>query len=327
MEQAVTTATEKNDKRRALGRGLDSLLPSGPRIVAGTAVASATAQSPANAATAARSSSAAPAAAPGAAVMEIELDKIDQNPYQTRRYFSEDLLNDLADSIKISGVVQPIVVRPGREGRYVLVLGERRCRASKLAEKTTIPAIVRTVSDQQAAEMTVIENLQRQDLNCMEAANAYGKLSQDFGMTQEQIAGRVGVSRETVANYLRLLKLPGGVVFFLEHGALGFSEARALLRLIDSPKDLEEIARLAVRDHLSVAKIEEMVEGLHAVAPPKPVKKKWIDPNVAAVQTEMERSLGMRVQVKDRNGKGKIVIQYGSLEDFDRVVELLSKRS
>jgi ParB family transcriptional regulator, chromosome partitioning protein len=323
-----TATTEKNDKRRALGRGLDSLLPSGPRIVAGTAVASATAQSPANAATAAQSSSAAPAAAPGAAVMEIELDKIDQNPYQTRKDFSDSRLWELADSIKISGVVQPIVVRPGREGRYVLVLGERRCRASKLAEKATIPAIVRTVSDQQAAEMTVIENLQRQDLNCMEAANAYGKLSQDFGMTQEQIAGRVGVSRETVANYLRLLKLPGGVIFFLEHGALGFSEARALLRLIDSPKDMEEIARLAVRDHLSVAKIDELVDGLHAVAPPlKPVKKKWIDPNVAAVQTEMERSLGMRVQVKDRNGKGKIVIQYASLEDFDRLVEMLSKRS
>jgi ParB family transcriptional regulator, chromosome partitioning protein len=319
---AAEKIQDKNDKRRALGRGLDSLLPSGPRIVAGTAMTMPTVQSGTDGAATVQTP-----AAPGAAVMEIELDKIDQNPYQTRVQFNEKLLQELAESIKTSGVVQPIVVRPGREGRYVLILGERRCRASKLAGKATIPAMVRAVSDQQAAEMTVIENLQRQDLNCMEAANAYGKLSQDFGMTQEQIAGRVGVSRETIANYLRLLKLPLNVIRHLEYGTLGFSEARVLLRLIDTPEDLDNIAQQAVKEHLSVAKIEELVDGLHAVEAPKPAKKKWIDPNVAAVQTEMERTLGMRVQVKDRNGKGKIVIQYASLEDFDRVVEMLSKRS
>jgi ParB family transcriptional regulator, chromosome partitioning protein len=322
----TTPATEKigdkNDKRRALGRGLDSLLPSGPRIVAGNAVAMPMVQPSTDGTTTVQS-----AAASGAAVLEVEIDKIDQNPYQTRTSFKPELLQELAESIKVSGVVQPIVVRPGREGRYVLVLGERRCRASKLAGKTTIPAMVRTVSDQQAAEMTVIENLQRQDLNCMEAAGAYGKLSQDFGMTQEQIAGRVGVSRETVANHMRLLKLPQSVIRHLESGALDFSEARVLLRMLEHPEELEEIAGHAVTNGSSVAEIEDLVDAFLLPHEVKQPKKKWIDPNVAAVQTEMERSLGMRVQVKDRNGKGKIVIQYASLEDFDRVVELLSKRA
>ncbi|HEX8815162.1 MAG TPA: ParB/RepB/Spo0J family partition protein [Terriglobales bacterium] len=326
----MTTAADKTDKRRALGRGLDSLLPSGPRIVAGTAAATPAVQPIDGGATTARSSSgqsAADQAAAGDAVVQVEIDKIDQNPYQTRVSFNAELLNELAESIKTSGVVQPIVVRPGREGRYVLILGERRCRASKLAGKTTIPAMVRAVSDQQAAEMTVVENLQRQDLNCMEAANAYAKLSQGFGMTQEQIAGRVGVSRETIANHLRLLKLPVSVIRFLEYGALGFSEARALLRLSDAPDELEKMAHEAVKEKLSVAQIEDAVDEVLLPQEAKAAKKRWVDPNVAAVQGEMERSLGMRVQVKDRNGKGKIVIQYASLDDFDRVVELLSKRA
>ncbi len=138
----------------------------------------------------------------GDQVMQIPLDQIDRNPYQTRYFMkaefeSEDLvattLHELAESIRANGVIQPIAVRPGAEGRYILILGERRCRASKIAGKTTIPAIVRKVSDQQAAEMTVVENLQRQDLNCMEQATAFSKLSQDFKLTQEQIGQRVGI--------------------------------------------------------------------------------------------------------------------------------------
>ncbi len=149
-------------------------------------------------------------------------------------------------------MVQPIVVRPATEGKYLLILGERRCRASKLAGKTTIPAIVRKVSDQQAAEMTVVENLQRQDLNCMEQAAAFAKLSRDFGLTQEQIGQRVGVSRESVSNYMRLLKLPGAVMQYLQEGRLGFSEARVLLTPA-GPNQIPKIADEAVRKHLSVS--------------------------------------------------------------------------
>ena len=166
-------------------------------------------------------------------MVQIALDQIEHNPYQTRYHFDKDALEELAESIKANGVVQPVVVRPATEGKYLLILGERRCRASKLAGKTTIPAIVRKVSDQQAAEMTVVENLQRQDLNCMEQAAAFAKLSRDFGLTQEQIGQRVGVSRESVSNYMRLLKLPGTVMQYLQEGQLGFSEARVLLTLLD----------------------------------------------------------------------------------------------
>ena len=172
------------DKRRALGRGLDSLLPGRPRMVPGAGASPSAAPAPpvsgSSALVAEESSDHSmvlpelqAAAAPRDAVHQIELEKIDPNPYQTRREFDPEMLQELADSIRVNGVVQPIVVRPGASGRFVLVLGERRCRASKMAGSGTIPAIVRRVSDQQAAEMTVVENLQRQDLNCMEQGNAW----------------------------------------------------------------------------------------------------------------------------------------------------------
>src|SRR6185437_4558803 len=264
-------AQEKAEKRKALGRGLESLLPSGPRVVAGTAVA---APSPASAPTDAggagfsstpmdstRTGVSAPhvpvegvvpeiqaqaARRAGDEVREIALDQIDENPYQTRRFFNEEMLEELADSIKTNGVLQPVVVRP-YEGRFILVLGERRCRASKLAGKQTIPAIVRRVSDQQAAEMTVVENLQRQDLNCMEQAAAFAKLSMNFKMTQEQIGQRVGLSRESVSNYMRLLKLPGTVMQYLQNGSLSFTDARLLLQFDSEPETIARLADEAVR--------------------------------------------------------------------------------
>jgi ParB family chromosome partitioning protein len=261
------------------------------------------------------------------AVVQISIEQIEENPYQTRNHFSPEALEELANSIRTNGVVQPVVVRPGADGRYLLILGERRCRASKLAGRTTIPAIVRRVSDQQAAEMTVVENLQRQDLNCIEQAAAFSKLSRDFGLTQEQIGQRVGVSRESVSNYMRLLKLPAPVLQHLQEGRLGFSEARVLLQLLD-PDLIAKVADEAVRKHLSVAQLEELVDHTNVpmVKEETPHRARWVDPNVRAAQTEMERVLGMRVRIRDRKGKGKIVIEYATLEDFDRVVEMLKGR-
>src|SRR5436189_5425303 len=221
VEAEKTTAP---DKRKALGRGLASLVPGGPRVVAGTAAAPIVPG--ANSIVLPEIQAQAARAAAGDSVLQIRLDDIGENPYQTRDRFDTEMMQELADSIRANGVVQPIVVRPGKDGRYVLILGERRCRASKLAGKETIPAIVRKDLDQQAAEMTVVENLQRQDLNCLEQAAAFGKLSRDFGLTQEQIGQRVGISRESVSNYMRLLKLPGTVMQYLQEGRLGFSEAR-----------------------------------------------------------------------------------------------------
>lgn len=343
---AEKTTAEKIEKRKALGRGLESLLPSGPRVVAGTAVASAAPSAPAATAT---NAGAAPAPhpstsipqegtvpeiqaqaarRPGDEIREIRLDQIDDNPYQTRKFFDEELLEELADSIKASGVVQPIVVRP-QDGRYVLVLGERRCRASKLAGKETIPAILRRVSDQQAAEMTVVENLQRQDLNCLEQAAAFAKLSMNFKMTQEQIGQRVGLSRESVSNYMRLLKLPGTVMQYLQTGELGFSEARVLLQFDSEPETIARLADEAVKKHLSVEGVRELCTKEWVIKDPKEPKlgnARWVDPNVRAIQRKLEESLGVRVRISDRNGKGKIVIEYGTLDDFDRVIEMLEKK-
>jgi ParB family chromosome partitioning protein len=336
-EKAVLTETEKAvpEKRKALGRGLESLLPSGPRVVGsaagtspgGSGLAAAAGGAPAPHQVMPSESHVPVRVASGDAVVQIALEQIQENPYQTRYHFSPEALEELAGSIRANGVVQPIVVRPAADGRYLLILGERRCRASKLAGKTTIPAIVRRTSDQQAAEMTVIENLQRQDLNCMEQAAAFSKLSRDFGLTQEQIGQRVGVSRESVSNYMRLLKLPPAVTHHLQEGHLGFSEARVLLQLLD-PGMIEKVAEEAVRKHLSVAQLEELVDRTNVpmVKEETPHRARWVDPNVRAAQTEMERVLGVRVRIRDRKGKGKIVIEYATLEDFDRVVEMLKGR-
>jgi ParB family transcriptional regulator, chromosome partitioning protein len=334
----VGTAVEKPaekvaDKRRALGRGLESLL-GGPRAVA--------TPSPAPAALAATPSEAnsgviAGIQAPGAraslgdTVQSVPLDSIDKNPYQTRLYFDQDALQELADSITATGLAQPIVVRPGEGGRYVLILGERRCRASKLAGKETVPAIVRRVSDQQAAEMTVVENLQRQDLNCMEQASAFGKLSRDFELTQEQIGKRVGVSRESVANYMRLLKLPGTVMQYLQAGRLDFSHARTLLRLNDNDL-IAKIADQAVAKHMSGMQLEDLVDDISMKIHPgpdqgQPGRARWVDPNVRAAQMQLERVLGLRVRIRDRKGKGKIVIEYSTVDDYDRLVSMLQGKS
>jgi ParB family chromosome partitioning protein len=323
--EKITENTERPaEKRRALGRGLDSLLPAGPRVVAGTAVASATAGAPEPAILPELHAAAGLKREPGDAVVHIKLDQIDENPYQTRRAFEEAALQELADSIRVNGVVQPIVVRLSSAGRFTLVLGERRCRAAKLAGELTIPAIVRQISNQQAAEMTVVENLQRQDLNCLEQANAFARLSRDFGLTQEQIGQRTGCARASVANYMRLLRLPSEVQEYLTDGRLGFSEARVLLQLTDT-HSVPFIAKEAVDGKMSVAQLIERVDRANlpreALQPAQVYKEQ--DPNVRAIQTEMERTLGCRVRISDRKGRGKIVIEYATLEDFDRVVELL----
>jgi len=320
-----------SDKRRALGRGLDSLLPGGPRVVAVNPAAGNTPPvASADSAVEPRTMSSDPQSEvrpdAGDAVVRIALDRIDMNPYQTRRAFDPQNLESLADSIRSNGVVQPIVVRRSAgSDRFVLILGERRCRAAKLAGQSTIPALVRQVSNQQAAEMTVIENLQRQDLNCLEQAQAFARLSREFGLTQEQIGQRTGCSRESVSNYMRLLKLPPEVQQLLTEGKLGFSEARVLLQLAN-PESIPHFAKEAVEKQLSVAQLTALVNyaNLPGSEPASDASRaRWVDPNVRAIQTSLEQILGCKVRISDRKGKGKILIEYGSVEDFDRIVEML----
>ncbi len=264
--------------------------------------------------------------ADGETVFLLGIDLIDPNPYQTRREFNEQALAELRDSIAAQGVLQPIVVRPAVEGRFILILGERRLRASKMAGKTAIPVIVRRVSEQQAAEMTLVENLQRQDLNCVEQAEAFANLSTEFKLTQEQIGARAGISRESVSNYMRLLTLPEGVIGALQKGRLTYSHARTLLRLTDNVQ-IWKYAQKAMEEKRSVAKLEDLVFGVSAPTdrgePNKGTGARWVDPNVKAAQRSLEEVLGMRVRIRDRKGRGRIVIEYGTLEDFDRVVGML----
>src|SRR5215813_10694348 len=202
-----------NEKRKVLGRGLASLLPGRSADTVAVAIAE----------------------QPSSSGREIPLDLIDSNPYQTRRRMNEQALQELAESIRATGVVQPVVVRPSGSGRFQLVAGERRWLASKLAEKTTIPAVVRQISNEQAMEITIIENLQREDLNPIEQAHAFERLSREFSMTQEQIAARTGKDRASIANFIRLLKLPNEVQDALERGALSFGHGKVLLSLAAFP--------------------------------------------------------------------------------------------
>jgi ParB family chromosome partitioning protein len=280
---------------------------------------------------------AAQAGIPSNIVANISLDAIDKNPYQTRLIFEEDALDDLAQSIRQSGVVQPVVVRPGEEeGRYILVLGERRLRASKMAGKETIPAIVRRVSELQAAELTIVENMQRENLNCMEQAEAFRVLSKDFNLTQAQIAEKVGVSRESVSNYMRLLKLPVPIQDYLIAGGLGFSEAMVLLQMENVDK-LQWLADTAVEKCWNVEQLRDAVMRLDGYLDPKPgldpnekpkVKggARWVDPNVRAAQNDLQRLLGMRVRIRDKKGRGKIMIEYATVDDYERVVGMLRKQ-
>jgi ParB family chromosome partitioning protein len=267
---------------------------------------------------------------PGEGVLQqLALDQIDENPYQTR-FFSKasddgPAMDELVASIQANGVITPIVVRPGKDGRYTLIAGERRTRASKLAGRETIPAIVREVSNQQAAELTVIENLQRQDLNCMDQARAFVLLSQTFGMTQDQIGERVGMSRGAVSNYMRLVRLPDEVQNYLTSCKLNYSHARQLLNL-DEPGAILKWARQAVKEHLSVEQLEKLMMAEQWPEPKQPARARWVDPNVRAAQRDLERVLGVRVRIRDRKGKGTITIEYGTLEDFDRVIGMLRGR-
>jgi ParB family chromosome partitioning protein len=350
------------EKRRALGRGLESLLP-GPRVVpppasptlpqsarkdgapdpSASSSSSSLSSSSAEFAGGRAGAPVAPLEAAGTVLDELRavasghtadgetvfllgIDLIDPNPYQTRREFNERALEELRDSIAAQGVLQPIVVRPRVEGRFILILGERRLRASKMAGKTTIPVIVKRVSEQQAAEMTLVENLQREDLNCVEQAEAFANLSTEFKLTQEQIGARAGISRESVSNYMRLLTLPEGVIGALQKGKLTYSHARTLLHLRDNVQ-IWKYAQRAMEEKMSVAKLEDLVLGMSAPIgrdePNKGSGARWVDPNVKAAQRSLEEVLGMRVRIRDRKGKGKIVIEYGTLEDFDRVVSML----
>jgi len=303
-------------KRAALGKGIESLL--GPRPAQPPA-----ASSPGVVSNVAASSVAEANGKP----LEIALDRIDRNPNQTRTQFDEEKLKELAASITATGVVQPVVVRERPGGRYELIMGERRWRASQIAGKETIPAVVRQVSDEQAMEMTIVENLQRADLNPMEQARAYARLSAEFKLTQEQMAERTGKDRASISNFLRLLKLPESVQAQVEAGELSFGHARALLGL-QTPGTIEHVVRAVLMKQMSVRQTEAFI---HAMLDPEGKPKKAApaeetrDPNVRAAEEKLRQRLGLRVEIADKGGKGTVVIQYTDVDEFDAILSALGE--
>ncbi len=303
----MTTGTEQGSgKRKALGRGLESLLPkAAPRV-----------------AEAERSGGAAGHA------FEVAVEQIDRNPFQTRTQFGEAQLAELTESIRAMGVIQPVLLRALEGGRYQLIAGERRWLASQRAGKKTIPAVVAAMNDTQAMEATIVENLQRADLNPMEQARAFERLGREFSMTQEQMAVRTGKDRASVSNFLRLLRLPGELQQLLEAGALSFGHAKVLLAL-NTPEQMSRAAQKIQVLSMSVRQAESYVRGLlnpEQRTREKEKPKRSMDPNVREMETTLREELGMKVTIEDRNGRGKIVIEYADLEGFDDLVDRLTSK-
>jgi ParB family chromosome partitioning protein len=248
----------------------------------------------------------------------LPVECMQRGRYQPRRDMSADALEELAESIRAQGVMQPIVVRPMGENRYEIIAGERRWRAAQMAELDSIPAVIRDVPDEAAIAMALIENIQRENLNPMEEALALSRLKEEFGLTHQQVADAVGKSRAMVTNLLRLISLEADVRILLEHGDLEMGHARALLAL-DGRKQVEA-ARTVVAKGLSVRQTEALVREFQKEKPDK-VPAAKTDPNIRHLVNDLSERLGAPVQVQQGNGgKGKLVISYNSLDELDGIL-------
>lgn len=251
---------------------------------------------------------------------EIRLDEIVPNPYQPRRLFDQEKLDELAESIRKHGVLQPIVVRKAGE-RYEIVVGERRYRAARQAGLESIPAVVREYDDRDMMQIALVENLQREDLNPIEEAEGYRRLMSEFGLTQEELGAVLGKSRSAVANTLRLLKLDPFVQESVSRGTLSMGHARALLAL-ESPTDQIRVCRKVVEEGLSVRQTEELVKRLLTPAQRvKHSKETARDPNIVEIEDRLKRSLGTQVRIKPGQRRSVIEIEYYSSDDLERILE------
>ena len=258
-------------------------------------------------------------------VEELQLDEIRPNPYQPRKNFDEENLKDLSDSIRKNGVFQPIIVRKSSVMGYEIIAGERRFRASKLAGKDSIPAIVRAIDDEQMMEVAVLENLQREDLSPLEEAEAYSTLMKNLKITQSELSERLGKSRPYIANYLRLLDLPREVKALVQDGKLSMGQARTLLALKDKDK-LVELAKKTVKENYTVRQLEQIVNDMNGKRKVKKDRKKKLSPYLLQSQDRLQEKFGTKVAIKanEKTGKGKIEINYLSTEDFNRILDVLN---
>lgn len=295
-------------KRKALGKGLESLIPKAP---------------PRN-----------PDPPPPAAAREaratprgellVDIDRIRPNPRQPRQAFEEGALEELTASVQAQGLLQPVVLRPAADGAYELVAGERRWRAAQRAGLLRVPAIVRDVPDEKLLELALVENLQREDLNPIEEAEAYQVLIDDLGLTQQDVASRVGRQRTTVTNALRLLGLPKPVKDLVRSGRLGAGHAKAIAGLAEAARQIE-VANRAAAEGMSVRHVESLVARL---AKPRPSRERGgeaRDPNVEAAEQSLQRAVGTKVRIVGGSKRGRITLEYYSAEELDRLYGMLMK--
>ena len=257
----------------------------------------------------------------GERVTDIDIRLIDVNPNQPRKNFEPTALKELSDSIKLHGVIQPIIVNKSGD-RFIIVAGERRFRASKLAGLKAIPAIVKNYTEQQVKEVSLLENIQREDLNPVEVANAMKELLEIYGWTQDVLADRLGKSRPAIANTLRLLALPENIITLVENNKITAGHARALLAVEDSAKQ-KEIALSIIENDLTVRDVENLIKALNKPVVEKPVKVQSLE--LKDFTDRIKRALSTKVEIKGDDNKGKIVINYYSKDDLNRIYDILNK--
>lgn len=282
--------------RKALGRGLSALIP--PKQ----------SQVPASSAT--------------SGLLSLPLDQIQPNPLQPREVFDPERLAELAQSIRENGIIQPIIVRHAGDS-YQLIAGERRWRAAKLAALSHVPVVIQDFADDRLMEITLIENIQREDLNPIEVAHAFDRLNKEFHLSHDQIAQRTGKDRSTITNLLRLLKLPGDIQALLASHRLSMGHARALLGL-PTPELQLEVAQRIASEGLSVRQVEKLVQKMTEPREPRSAEEIPLDANARAALQELERVLGTRVRIVQKSeNRGRIEIEYYSVEELTRIYEVI----
>ncbi|MDD3190976.1 MAG: ParB/RepB/Spo0J family partition protein [Candidatus Pacebacteria bacterium] len=255
-------------------------------------------------------------------VLNISVDSIVPNPNQPRYYFDGENLKDLSESIKEHGVVQPIIVTKLAEGKYELIAGERRLRASKLIGKKEIPAIVRKADNREKLELAIIENVQRHNLNAIEEAKAYRRLKDEFNLTQEEVAKKIGKGRVTVANTMRLLELPVDIQRGVIENKITEGHARAILGL-DNPEKQRALYELILKGKLTVRDTENKVREIISPIVARKMSVSAINPEIQDLENRLEQNLGTKIQIKKKGATGKIMIDFFSEEEFDKIKGLL----
>lgn len=255
----------------------------------------------------------------GEEIINLDITRIVPGEQQPRRVFNDKALNELAQSIKEKGILQPIIVRKAGDGTFRIVAGERRWRAATIAGLKKVPVIIKDTDPSDSLEIALIENIQREDLNPIETAEAFQRLMKEFNLTQEELSAKVGKERATVANYLRLLKLPDEIKDLINKGSLSMGHARAILA-VEGKTNQVELARTIVTRGLSVREAESLSK---RVSRPKKKSSRSKDPQITSLEEKLKQSLGTKVKIQHKGKRGKIEIEYYSLDELDRLLDIL----